>query len=142
MLKYHNVQDIMHKNLRIPHDIIFIADATFSVPTERWVTRNFKKYFKKVMNVHHTYVWTKAHDCDNFATAYRMYMQFLHSEQSNHDSESIAVCEMHYKIDNAGYHAINAVIVDNYRVIFIEPQTGNKVNLSNQEKRSCYFVRF
>lgn len=144
MIDVQKVEDITYKYLRVPHSKIYASDADYSIPTKGWVTRNFKKYFKKKMRSDPTLgmIWKEKHDCDNFATAYRMYMQALHSKQPGKSGESIAVAEMWFMQDGVGGHAINMVIVDDYQVIFIEPQTGDEIKLSNKEKKTCWFVRY
>lgn len=144
MIDKHQLEDITYKWLKISHYKIHIADRNYSVPTKNWVVRNYKKYFKKKMNADPTLglQWRQKHDCDDFSCAYRMYMQALHSVQPGKSGESIAVSEIWYVTDDGGAHAINMVIVDDYQPLFIEPQTGDPVRLSNKEKKSVYYVRY
>jgi len=144
MIDVQKLEEITHKHLRIDYRKIYASDANYSIPTKNWVVRNFKKYFKNKMHSDKTLgmIWKDKHDCDNFATAYRMYMQSLHSIQEGESGQSIAVAEIWFMQDNGGAHAINMVIVDNYEPLFIEPQTGNQIRLSNQEKKSTWFVRY
>ena len=144
MVDAQKIEDITHKYTRVSYNRIFISDSDYSIPTKKWVTRNYKKYYKKKMNEDKTLglLWKEKHDCDNFSTAYRMYLQALHSIQPGKSGESIAVAEIWYMRDIGGGHAINLVIVDDYQPLFIEPQTGDEVKLSNKEKLSIWFVRF
>jgi len=144
MIDSKKVEDLTYKYLRIPYHKIFVSDANYSIPTKKWVTRNYKKYFRRKMGADTTLgmVWKEKHDCDNFATAYRMFMQALHSKQPGKSGESIAVAEIWFMQGGVGGHAINMVIVDDYQPLFIEPQSGDEIRLSNKEKISCWFVRY
>ena len=128
----------------VPHAKIFISDVDYSVPTKRWVLRNFRKYFLKKMRADDTMgmLWTEDHDCDNFSSSYRVFMQALHSSQSGKKGQSITVAEMWYMTRDGGGHAINFLLVDDYQPLFVEPQTGGEVKLTNEEKKSTWFVRY
>jgi|TARA_R100000781_G_scaffold90496_1_gene55944 hypothetical protein len=92
--------------------------------------------------------WRHTFDCDNYAEAFRVFMQIVHSKaqtdkDDNSRKQSVAVGVIWYERDGRGGHAINVIVTkvdDKLTVRFIEPQDGKEVELSKSEKESIFFV--
>jgi len=121
---------------------IFIGDKTYSIPNKSWIKKEYYNIYKKFMQDNQLYQWKENNDCDQFASIYRILAQSLHAKQLQSSAESITVGEMWYMKDGYGGHAINLVVVDNFQVMFIEPQNGVQLNLTQEELNTCWLIRF
>ena len=142
MISSTELKIITISKLKISSNLIFVGDSNYSLPKAKWVKRNFRRYYIRKLRSEDIYNYDRENDCDNFGTAYRFYMQALHAKQKQKRGESLAVAEIWYMKESIGGHSINMVIVEDYLPIFIEPQDGTEIILTNKEKKSCMFVRF
>lgn len=90
--------------------------------------------------------WEGRFDCNKFATAYASGAQMQFYRETFHSripAQALAIGEVWYlpAWANGGAHAINVAVTER-GVLFIEPQTGNEVILTNAERRSIYYCRF
>lgn len=118
----------------------YLCDLTYAKPTFRWLSSTFYPWFWE----HRTNLglknWTRKNDCDNFARAYAQAAADAHALTSGNELEGLAVGEFWYHQAKGGGHAIVIAWTDLGRV-FIEPQTGFRMNLTEAEIDSCFFVR-
>ena len=86
----------------------------------------------------------EAWDCDDFAFLTRSLMRIAHKRTEGHPKAGLAVGVFTYNRDSSG--AQHAVVVGvtrdeaDYELVFAEPQTGQELRLSAQEKASCMGV--
>jgi hypothetical protein len=116
------------------------SDDSFAIPTKRWLLEDFWVWFYERRLELGLMKWTRNNDCDNFARAYAQYAADCHALTSN-QTEGLAVGEFYYRPASGGGHAIVIALTDE-GVIFIEPQTGKQLQLTQEEISSCFFVRF
>lgn len=119
---------------------VHFTDANYALPTSKWLLTSFYDYFLKWLSQNDLTEWRLKFDCDNFACLYYAFAHACHTK-SNRKEEGIAVGEMWYEPGNGGAHAINIACTEK-GVIYIEPQTGKEVELTEPEKESCWFIRF
>jgi len=119
-----------------------VADKDYSVLSKFWLMRGYYNYYIKVLNGLKISGWEEKFDCDNFAGLYKEVLSACHRVSTMSKSEGVAIGVVWYKTDSGGGHAINTAIVDDDRVIFIEPQTGLEKTLSDTELNNIFFVLF
>lgn len=122
-----------------PAKVIF-SDSEYNLPTNSYVFNKFYPFFQKELFRLKIDGWSQKFDCEDYAKMFKTLMQACH-QNSDGDAEGIAVAEIHYKRDSGDNHAINAIITDK-GLIFLEPQTGESLVLSENEEKSIYFVNF
>ena len=105
-------------------------------------------------------LWRSSWDCDNLSFSFRTYMNMLHARENTHtfterfnkgvenasDAEGVAVGVIFYEIQKRAHHAINVAITTSVTgdliPLFIEPNNGAHVNLTQEEKDSIWYVNF
>jgi hypothetical protein len=139
---------------------LIVCDNTYWLPSREYVLNKLLPTFRHVNKM----VYTEKFDCDDFSKQLSFWSQLFYIKTVfNKSMESIAISEIHYlKKSRAGSiklklpvevdipipiyvfekHAINAFVLDDLTVIFIEPQTGQQEILSEEEIKSIYFCRF
>ena len=112
---------------------------------EQICKENFKKWLfrRGILGWRHTF------DCDNYAEAFRVYLQILHSKAMQKESDlakkqSVAFGVIWYNRDKGGGHAINIFITKDEQglvyIKYVEPQNGQIVHLSQNELNSIFFI--
>ena len=119
---------------------VLIADAGYAKPTLRWLQDVFWPWFRADRERKGLRSWTRRNDCDNFARAYAQGAADCHAITAGNDQEGLAVGEYWYHSRN-GLHAVVIAFTDQGRV-YIEPQTGERLQVTQQEEQSCIFARF
>lgn len=109
------------------------ADGSYDLPARDWLISYCMKW------VSARQAWTDKFDCDDFAFAFKVACQEAHRMGAG-TSDGLAVGVVFFCPDKGGGHAINFAVVDNNEVIFIEPQTGERICLSKSELASVFFV--
>ncbi len=124
-------------------------DANYTMFSEEFITGKGYKNFNKWLFKRGILGWRHTFDCDNYAEAFRVYLQILHTKAMQDEfgtstKQSVAFGVIWYERDKRGGHAINVFITKNkeglYVVQFIEPQNGEIVHLSQSEKESIFFI--
>jgi hypothetical protein len=124
--------------------LALFPDSNYALPTTAWLLGPFWSWYQGRRFELGLHKWTRANDCDNSARAYCQAAADCHAStmgSSDKAPEGVAVGEYFYTKDSGGGHAI-VVAVTEKGIIYIEPQTGVEINLSDMEKLSCMFVRF
>ncbi len=89
--------------------------------------------------------WDPRFDCNHFASYYVARMQlayYLDNFHSTTKAQTLALAEVWYQIGGTGQgHAIVAAYTDK-GLIFIEPQTGQSVNLTEAELKSITLCKW
>ena len=128
-----------------------IGDRTYAAVKKSFMIedvldrKDFYSYYKKVLEALQIPDWREDFDCDDFAMLFKIVSSALHrhAKKVHKDKpESPAVGLMWYTTRKGTGHAINVCIGEGYKIFFLEPQTGEELCLTDQEKRSCYFVLF
>lgn len=126
-----------------PHTRVIAPDTDYAVPTLRYLRGAFWDSFQRDRWGKGLKAWRRRNDCDNFARAYAQHAQDCHAISSGNESEGLAVGEFFYtQTAGTGHAIIVAFVDDDHRRVFIEPQTGQEVQLTEAEIASCFFVRF
>lgn len=140
-----------------PHQIkmtfpnAYCPDATYTVPPIKMVLKAAKWFYRKQRLK--GMIWSEDYDCDNWARAFCVAMQRSHhlsqkkADPEHEKTEAVTAGEFHFISDKVGPHAIVAAFVEPEdspfaTEIFIEPQNGEQLWLTEQEQSSCFFCRF
>ena len=120
-----------------PPKLAYFADRGYAAISTAWL-KEFHTYFKGEL-WRKDLSYSKTYDCDNFARGFCADANEVHKEVSK--GEALAIAEFHYRQDTGGYHAIIAAITEQ-GLVFMEPQNGDFLTLSQGEIDSCIFLRF
>jgi hypothetical protein len=118
----------------------FVGDNNYNMPTKNWIKLEFSPFFMGILK-NLSLPYSFKFDCDDYSSLYRVLAQICH-KKSEGNGEGIAVAEIMYKPNwaNGLNHAINAAYTDEGWV-FIEPQGGQIIKLTEEEINSIYYVR-
>lgn len=100
--------------------------------------------FRAVLSDQGLVKWDARFDCNHFAS---LYIALAHSKyavaawHSYSEAQALALAEVWYARDSGGAHAIVAAMTEQ-GLVFIEPQTGKPINLSDRERRSFILVKW
>lgn len=127
----------------IPGPLITFRDQTYALPTRADLERITAgwMYVAKVLGF--TYQ-AESQDCDKFSRFAAAYAGLVHAKQTQ-EVEAITpggfpLGEFYY-VSPAGTHAITVAIVgegERLEVVWMEPQTGKLMELTQAEIESCY----
>jgi len=124
--------------------LFMAADTTYALPLKSYLIEEFGPAYAKYLDSRGVSKWTTRHDCDNFAWRYYIEAQDTHYKSTGSVSEGLAV-GVCYFLQGAGLpvvaggHAINFAIVDDRKLIFIEPQSQQELILTEAERASIWF---
>lgn len=135
-----------------PWDGSLVVDREYIHPTKDWFFGAFATAMQNNLRELGVADYTaEENDCDDFAAIARAMAQVMNHRTAGHErGKALAVGEFLYTIggdtgDEAKGHAINCAIIlkDGKPVlVFMEPQTGRQVYLTEKEIQSCNFFRF
>ncbi len=118
-----------------------VSDQKYAIVDRDWLETEWYNYYRKVLDGLNIHGWSHDFDCDNFASLYCALLQVCH-KAGNTTSDGISVGEFWYITEDGSGHAIVTAIVGDNQVIYIEPQSGSVLSLTDKERYSCLFVRF
>ena len=143
-----------YNNKRLPRNFI-ISDQNYFCPKRSFVFEELiPKYWSWLEALKFT-KWQHDWDCDNFADALKLFACGYYNQNIDSEAEGISVGVINYMAiiraeDNtSGGHAINIIYVENedasdglnnFDIIFIEPQNGSELKLSQKEFDSIWTV--
>ncbi len=118
----------------------FVGDSNYNMPTKNWIKLEFSPFFMGILR-NLSLPYSFKFDCDDYASLYRVLAQICHKKSAG-NGEGIAVAEIMYKPHwaNGMNHAINGAYTDEGWV-FIEPQGGQIIKLTQEEIDTIYYVR-
>lgn len=99
----------------VDNHIIDVQDTSIAVPTKQWVKEILLPWWREYMKrteMQYTRYW----DCDNYAHAFWNAACLAYAKDPQH-ADTIAVGYV-----KAEGHVVNAMLVDDDQLIFIEPQ--------------------
>ena len=125
-----------------PNAEIQLLDAAYRVPERTALKPMYDKFIASMWKVR-LYDWVKNKlDCDKWARLFTAHV-IIRNALSDFDY-AMALGQLCYKIDDGGYHMINAAIVrdgDDMKIQEIEPQPKNGlVTLTQTERESAWHV--
>jgi hypothetical protein len=141
-----------------------ITDTEYWLPSKEFVTEKLLPAFRKHMK-DNKIKYTRKFDCDDFSALFHSFSQKFYSDMViNKMPQAISVAEIYYvktttfitdfpvlgilKLPTAipitveDKHAINAIILDDLSVIFIEPQSGEECSMTVKEGKTIYYCKF
>lgn len=132
-------------------NIFITGDRKYWLPSKEWI-ESFVVFYKGMLEKNKV-TYSKQFDCEDFAMLFKVMASKCFVDTITTDCDGIAIGEYWYYPDINVYlqlvsgivlegHAINAIILDTGDVIYIEPQTGNIVKLTDSEKSKPYFIKF
>lgn len=140
------------EKLFITKDFI-AADGKYWAVNRKWLFEVYIPSYKQFM-IENQIEYTGKFDCDKFSRLFETLALICYSKSEiPTDAEGPAIAEFYYKPDESAMyeqmfhepapgHAINVVYLDTGDIIFIEPQNGEEVHLSETEIASCQMVKF
>jgi len=144
-----NEKGLIHKRL------INAPDATYALYSLNYIKGEGYEKFKKWLFRRGILGWRHTFDCDNYAEAFRVFLQIVHTKaqkgkDDNSTKQAVAIGVIWYERAGMGGHAINIVVskiedesVDRNEslvVRFIEPQTGEELELTDTERATIFFL--
>lgn len=120
-----------------------VTDVKYMLPSENWFLGKFPGLLRDFQSdLRQTSYVEAENDCDDFARMASGFAKILHNNTKKVKGTSLAVGEFYYFSDRLQvFHAINFALVKDddgrFKVLFIEPQTGEILNLSKHEKETC-----
>jgi hypothetical protein len=143
-----------YNNKHLPRNFI-ISDQNYFCPQKKMILEEiFPKYWRWMASLRLT-KWMHKWDCDNFADAFKLFSCGYYSQNIDSEAEGIGVGVINYMAnlraeDGAtGGHAINIIYaqnesnsdsIDNFDIIFFEPQNGQELKLTEKEFESIWTV--
>jgi hypothetical protein len=118
--------------------VIHIFDKDYAFASEEYLLACAKRLIKS--NKQEGITFGKKWDCDNFTVDFVNLVSKNHARtQSSIDAQGLAVGGITYRDPNLGMHMIVWFLVPDKEFKFIEPQTGNLIELSQEQKdNACY----
>lgn len=107
-----------------------LSDNNYLEVSEKWLS-DYKTYFKSKCREDGLHYSNENPDCDDFVRAFAYYAQIY-----NKKNIPVAIGEFSYPD-----HVVNIVITTD-DTIFIEPQSGDTVELTEKQIENCNMVRF
>lgn len=129
-----------------PNAKCIISDTTHMSPNKSWVSGKLYSHYDFWLIENGLNRWKKHWDCDNFAFAFYTFAQICHSRQMDKNgktssAQGLSIGVMFYRIRGESGHAINIIYTED-KLWGFEPQTGEFLNLTEEEKDSCWFIVF
>jgi len=143
-----------------------VTDEEYWLPSKEFITKKLLPSYKKYMK-DNKINYSRKFDCDDFSALFKSFSQKFYTDLViNKTPQAIAVGEIYYRkistfktdfsflallpmklpieipITVEENHAINVVILDDTSIIFIEPQSGEEINLTIKEGKSIFFCKF
>jgi hypothetical protein len=132
-----------------------VADETYWAPSKEWVEDALLpawKRFKGAMELE----YGDRYDCDDFSKMFSAFANLYYAKMRDNKAESLAVAQYLYETDDkvltlpnglevtmpGGGHAINVLILPDKTALFVEPQSGEVVVLTENEMQHCMYVLF
>lgn len=130
-----------------PNARVFSADRDYGLATLAYLLGAFYRWFKDEMFRVVGNEWNKRFDCDDFARFFAAWAALANriAKKVGGHPEGLAVGECWFVQDTGGGHAINIALTeigDVLTVVFIEPQNGKRLELSETERHSIFLVKF
>ena len=127
---------------------VVLTDADYATPDRYWLSTNFYWAFKRNLMSNNLYQWKEYHDCDNKAFRYWQFASDCHArtmmlreKQGLPIFEGISVGVFFFKQETRYGHAVNFAITKE-GVEFIEPQNGQFIKLTKEERETAWFAIF
>lgn len=124
---------------------VVLKDTGYAEVSSAWL-REFYGDFRKVLFREGVTKWEQTFDCDDFASFYVSLaaVRFFNATWSTpFPAEALALGEYWYRPDGArgSGHAIVTAVTERGQ-IYIEPQSGQELQLTDNERLSRYLVKF
>ncbi len=134
---------------------LIVCDNDYWLPSRKFVENKLLPIYRSYIDTHKI-VYSNKFDCDDFSRYFCVFSQQLYINLViNKNMQAIAVADIHFVREMSilalvmnttwtadAKHAINMILLDDLTVMFIEPQTGNEIKLTDKEKASIYFCKF
>ena len=121
----------------------FTPDAVYSQVNSAWL-KTFYPTFREEIFRHGVVRWDDRFDCNHFAGYFVALAQtefYLGAWRSGTPAQSLAIAQFWYITKTGQGHAIVAALTERGEV-FIEPQTGEELHLTDDERAACLAVIF
>jgi hypothetical protein len=110
------------------------GDSAYHLVKKDWIFQSLYPFFRAEMERWGVVQWSKKFDCEDFARTFKVLAQACHLK-SRGQEDGIAIGEIDYTQESGEYHCINVAFTD-VGVVFMEPQSGKELKLTENEKNS------
>lgn len=115
------------------------SEDTYNIPKLDWLLGPFYDYYSYYLGIFKVDSWHQKWDCDDFTSLYKVLSQVCH-RHSKGTAGGLAIAEIAFVRGPNDRHAIICAFTDKGPV-FIEPQNGQQIFLTNDQKDSIYKCR-
>jgi hypothetical protein len=131
----------VYSRFDLGHEVpgLIFGDSTYAEVNSAWLPEWYELYRRRLFDMG-IVRWSVNFDCNRFADLYVSMAQACNSDATFHaeSKPSLAIGTVWYRRDESGsLHAIVQAFTERGR-IFVDPQTGEIVNLSSGEVRSIF----
>lgn len=123
---------------------IHLSDENYVLPSRKFINDVILVAYTKFITENRIN-YNERFDCDDFSRTFALFASICNNLEGPNGFQGIAVGELWYmREDLIGKtsHAINIIVTSDQEVIFIEPQNGKLIHLSDSEIASTKMVRF
>lgn len=123
--------------------LVILGDDAYAEVNSAWL-RTWYASFRAELFRMGVVKWDQRFDCNRFAEIYTGLAQVNFFRESFHSAtpaKALAVGQFWYVREKGGAHAIVQALTERGPV-FIDPQTGEEMNLTPNERKSAYFQVF
>lgn len=123
---------------------VYAGDSHYAVVNSKYLPEFYDEFRKELFDKG-VVKWDERFDCNHFASYYISLAQvkfYAKSWNSNTKAQTLAMGIYWYtKDNNQGNHAIVVILTEN-GLVYLEPQTGKMVKLTESEKNSSFLKVF
>lgn len=123
--------------------LVMLGDEAYAEVNSAWLRAWYPAFRQELFRMG-VVKWEERFDCNRFAEIYTGLAQVNFFRQTFHrrtGAKALALGQFWYVRDKGGPHAIVQALTERGPV-FIDPQTGEEMNLSPNERKSAYFQVF
>lgn len=135
----------LYSNIQFTNAKVYCFDSKYTTVNLEWLQKTYYKEFKKELFKDGVVNWVGSFDCDKFSRFYSIYLQtkfLLEHFADRTGPQSVAVGNLFYYIgaDEKKGHAINIIFKEDNTFVYLEPQTGELVTLTEMERDSVFLI--
>jgi len=126
---------------KIPKNFV-ITDEMYFCPTKEILIKEIYPKYKNWLVTLKLFRWSHKWDCENFSDSFKLFSSGYYEQNIESNADSISIGTVFLKINHRS-HAINIIYLnDNNKLtmIFLEPQTGEIINLNQEQLDSIFFL--
>jgi len=119
-----------------------LPDYSYQLVNKNGLKAFYKQYSEELFSKD-VVKWESNFDCNRFSQYYAALAQIMYYKENfrSNRAKAIAIGEVYFYSERLkSNHAINFALTDS-GFVFIEPQTGEEIILTDTEKKSIFFIK-